>query len=112
MIILYPLTTIYDIKNSISICYLLFLCFQEVSSNEKNYRHDRLRHGVCVPLSCPSPSTNITRFKTNHKVLQEELSKCYTKKYSEIGLKSIVTHMHCQTQEPVYEIDTYDILVA
>lgn len=77
-----------------------------------NYRHDRLRHGICVPHSCPNLSGNITYFKTNHEPLQEELSKCYTKKYSELGLESIVTDMRCETQEAVRDIDIYDKLVA
>ncbi|KAF2884300.1 hypothetical protein ILUMI_21862 [Ignelater luminosus] len=89
-----------------------YILFQELISDIRNYRHDILRHGVCVPFSCLGPSSNITLFKSNHKALQEELSKCYTKKYAELGLKSTVTHMHCETHEPFYKIDTYDMLVA
>ncbi|KAF2884301.1 hypothetical protein ILUMI_21863 [Ignelater luminosus] len=85
---------------------------RKVISRGKNYRHDRLRHGVCVAISCPNLSANVTFFKTNHKLLKTELSKCYTKKYSGLGLKSVVTRLHCETQEPVYDIDIYDILVA
>ncbi|KAF2884302.1 hypothetical protein ILUMI_21864 [Ignelater luminosus] len=85
---------------------------QEVISKPMNYRHDRLRHGICVPYSCPNALVNITSFKTNNEFLQEELSRCYTNKYSKLGLKSIVTEMRCETPEPVRGIDIYDKLVA
>ncbi|KAF2888954.1 hypothetical protein ILUMI_17219, partial [Ignelater luminosus] len=85
---------------------------EKVISSAKNYRHDKLRHGICVPLSCPNLAGNITFFKTNQKLLQKELSSCYTEKYSKLGLESLVTRMHCETQEPFYNIDSFDIFVA
>lgn len=61
--------------------------------NPKNYYHDTLRHGICVPVTCPSVST----FMKNISQFENELSSCYNKKYFEDGLHGEITHMHCQT---------------
>lgn len=85
---------------------------EKVSSNPKNYRHDRLRHRICVPESCPFLSTNLTLFKNNPNFLKERLSECYSQKYANLELSGTVTETECETKEPLYSIDKWDIFVA
>ncbi|KAF5301324.1 hypothetical protein FQA39_LY10722 [Lamprigera yunnana] len=85
---------------------------EEVISDYKNYRHDRLRHGICVPFSCPHAVKNISSYISNTTFLKSEISKCYTEKYKDLGLTALVTELKCQVNESLYEIDEYDIIIG
>ncbi|KAF5301328.1 hypothetical protein FQA39_LY10726 [Lamprigera yunnana] len=85
---------------------------EELISNKKNFRHDRLRHGVCVPLSCPHIAKNVSSYINNTTFLSEGISECYTKKYGNLGLTAIVTKLECESEEHLYQVDTCDIIVG
>ncbi|KAJ8911703.1 hypothetical protein NQ315_013165, partial [Exocentrus adspersus] len=76
---------------------------QEVSSDEFNYRHDRLRHRICVPLTCPD---------AKRETLIEGITACYNKKFYSLGLKGTVSALTCETTEPKYPVDSVDIAVG
>lgn len=76
------------------------------------YRHDKLRHGICVPKTCPNISQELYYVGNHDEVLEKELSFCYSEKYKEKGLKGHVIEMHCENQEPFYPIDNVDKSVA
>ncbi|KAK9878650.1 hypothetical protein WA026_023100 [Henosepilachna vigintioctopunctata] len=79
---------------------------QELNSDPNNYHHDNLRHGICVPLTCPNISTSYKELR-----FKEDLADCYSKKYEKDGLYGKIGYMHCQTAEgPPF--DVYDYLVA
>ncbi|KAL3270221.1 hypothetical protein HHI36_009277 [Cryptolaemus montrouzieri] len=79
---------------------------QELKSDAKNYYHDNLRHGICVPFVCPNISKHHDdpQFKT-------ELANCYNKKYEQYGVHGTIGYMHCETNEPK-AYDFFDITVA
>ena len=83
-----------------------------VSKNAKNYRHDKLRHRICVPEFCPSLSKNISILKHDEMLLKREISECYNNKYKSLELKGLVTEIRCETDQPLYNVDTLDIFVA
>ncbi|KAK9874063.1 hypothetical protein WA026_002418 [Henosepilachna vigintioctopunctata] len=74
---------------------------QELNQNPKNYRHDRLRHGVCVQFTCPNISTNI----------RDDLEKCYIEKYYRFGMTGKITEMHCQ-KNAIPPLDIHDIIIS
>ncbi|XP_044745137.1 uncharacterized protein LOC123307001 [Coccinella septempunctata] len=77
---------------------------QELMKNPKRYQHDLLRHGICIPTTCPSVTRNvemISKFK-------DKLTKCYNKKFVSDGLYGEITHMHCQNNIKLF-FDVYDI---
>ncbi|KAL3270226.1 hypothetical protein HHI36_009282 [Cryptolaemus montrouzieri] len=79
---------------------------QELKGDAKNYYHDRLRHGICVPFVCPNIST-----KHDDPQFKTQLANCYSKKYEQYGVYGTIGYMHCETNEPrVY--DFLDIIVA
>ncbi|KAK9874062.1 hypothetical protein WA026_002417 [Henosepilachna vigintioctopunctata] len=73
---------------------------EELNQNPRNYRHDRLRHGVCVQTTCPNISTNI----------REGLENCYSRKYYRFGMTGKITEMHCQKNE-IPPLDVHDIII-
>ncbi|KAK5647499.1 hypothetical protein RI129_002391 [Pyrocoelia pectoralis] len=85
---------------------------QETISNVKNYRHDWLRYGICIPQSCPNMGTNISNYINNETSLRNGIDQCYSSKLQKLGLTSSVMELHCETEKPFYEIDCYDTAVA
>ncbi|KAB0804823.1 hypothetical protein PPYR_01793 [Photinus pyralis] len=81
---------------------------QELNSSEKNFRHDWLRHGICVPFTCP----NVVQNRSTNKIRQNEISDCYSTKLKGYGLKGHVTEIHCETEKSLYRVDYLDIIVA
>ncbi|KAL3288860.1 hypothetical protein HHI36_003307 [Cryptolaemus montrouzieri] len=79
---------------------------QELGKNPKNYHHDRLRHGICLPFTCP----NITIAEVDHSSFREELANCYSKKYENKGMYGTIRKIHCQTNESI-PFDSYDTAV-
>ncbi|KAK9874065.1 hypothetical protein WA026_002421 [Henosepilachna vigintioctopunctata] len=79
---------------------------QELINNPKNYRHDRLRHGICIPLTCPDIEKNLTDDST----FKDNLALCYNKKFESKGLYGTINRMFCQTNQPL-PYDSYDIAV-
>ncbi|XP_045475059.1 nose resistant to fluoxetine protein 6-like [Harmonia axyridis] len=79
---------------------------QELSDNEKNYRHDHLRHGVCIPLACP----NIT-IPHDDPAFRQDLASCLNKKYEHMGIYGTIEQDYCQTTEPP-NFDFFDFTVA
>lgn len=78
--------------------------FQELSTNEVNYRHDRLRHAICVPETCPG---------FNRKGdLTKEINRCYDEKFREKQLKGRITELVCETDKPLHTVDWFDIFVG
>ncbi|KAF5307205.1 hypothetical protein FQR65_LT00721 [Abscondita terminalis] len=85
---------------------------EKISNNPKNFRHDRLRHMICVPTFCPFLSTNSTLLKNNQRILKERLSECYSQKYTNLDLSGTIAQIQCTTTEPRYAVDEWDIFVA
>ncbi|XP_044753949.1 nose resistant to fluoxetine protein 6-like [Coccinella septempunctata] len=79
---------------------------QDLSANPKNYRHDILRHGVCIPFSCP----NISRSHRDPE-FRRDLAECINRKYKHLGIYGTVEHDYCQTDEPP-KYDFLDRLAA
>ncbi|KAF5301330.1 hypothetical protein FQA39_LY10728 [Lamprigera yunnana] len=84
----------------------------KVSSNPRNYRHDRLRHKICVATTCPSILKNYSSLRTNYDLLRDEISECYNSKYNHLHLTGVVTQMYCETDKTGRPIDNWDIAVA
>ncbi|KAJ8927036.1 hypothetical protein NQ314_020599, partial [Rhamnusium bicolor] len=80
----------------------------KVSSDRFNYRHDNLRHGICVPFACPSNEKS----NDTDTILSQRITNCYNKKFEKVGLKGTVTFLQCETNDPKYPIDWLDITVA
>ncbi|XP_017771941.1 PREDICTED: uncharacterized protein LOC108559241 [Nicrophorus vespilloides] len=82
---------------------------EEVITVPRFYRHDRLRHGICVQETCPNiPKANYG-LGNGTEELWKGISDCYSHKYDHLGLRSEVTEINCQNDQPVYEIDSLDI---
>lgn len=71
-----------------------------------------MRHGVCVPFTCPNISQEFYFPNINDSNVQSELTSCYNEKYKHLGLKGQVTNLICETTERVYPIDNLDIAVG
>lgn len=81
---------------------------QEVISHPRYYRHDKLRHGICVPQTCPGTGRNLTAYKNDAALLRGAISECLSRKYERDGLRALVTASHCETDEPFRVPDVYD----
>ncbi|KAK5647259.1 hypothetical protein RI129_002151 [Pyrocoelia pectoralis] len=84
---------------------------QRTTSNVKDFRHDLLRYGICVPLSCPNIAQNVTGYNDDSH-LREGIDHCYASELKELGLKGYVTQLNCITEKPLYNIDSVDIVVG
>ncbi|XP_066249234.1 O-acyltransferase like protein-like isoform X2 [Euwallacea similis] len=73
-----------------------------VSANPQNYRHDQLRHGICVPQTCAEDYREYDN-------IDGLINKCYNRKYRDSGLRGTVSDMLCQNNVSTYTIDVYDI---
>ncbi|XP_050294047.1 nose resistant to fluoxetine protein 6-like isoform X2 [Anthonomus grandis grandis] len=76
---------------------------KNISSNEQNYRHDQLRHGICVPEKCQDEYNNSSS-------VEHILQKCYNQKYNTLGLKGSISQLVCQSNKASFSIDLYDII--
>lgn len=81
---------------------------QEVISHPRYYRHDKLRHGICIPQTCPDIARNLTLYKNDEALLRSAISECFTNKYEQDGLKAFVTAIHCETDQPFRVPDVFD----
>ncbi|XP_049824719.1 nose resistant to fluoxetine protein 6 isoform X2 [Aethina tumida] len=82
---------------------------QDVISDRMNYRHDRLRHYICVRDHCPG----IPIMDENDPELWRLIEDCYNEKYEHMGLKGKITRMMCDTETTNrYPIGYFEILVA
>ncbi|KAL1502201.1 hypothetical protein ABEB36_007377 [Hypothenemus hampei] len=79
----------------------IWVLIQNISSNPQNYRHDLLRHGICVPTHCDGTIGNTTK---------EEIEVCYNMKFEKLALKGHVSNLKCQTSQSPYTIDEYNII--
>ncbi|XP_045483781.1 nose resistant to fluoxetine protein 6-like isoform X2 [Harmonia axyridis] len=77
---------------------------KELIKNPRNYRHDILRHGICVPTTCPNATTYLKEISQ----FEAEMTKCYNNKFAKDGLNGGITYMHCQTNRNL-PLDEYDI---
>ncbi|XP_066150437.1 nose resistant to fluoxetine protein 6-like [Euwallacea fornicatus] len=81
---------------------------KNISDIETNYRHDRLRHFICVPTSCPD-------VKLSHEddtALREGLDACFEKKLKQYGVKGFISDVSCDTTKSKYPVDYLDIFAA
>ncbi|XP_030766855.1 O-acyltransferase like protein-like [Sitophilus oryzae] len=79
---------------------------QKVINASTNYRHDKLRHSICVPHTCP----NVSKASDDDPKLWKGIQDCYNSKFSEGGFKGKVIDMSCDTQYSKYPIDWLDII--
>ncbi|XP_030766859.1 nose resistant to fluoxetine protein 6-like isoform X2 [Sitophilus oryzae] len=84
---------------------LIWNIIQNVSSSPQNYNHTQLRHGLCVPTSCPDEYNN------SDSTL-EAIQFCYDQKMSLLGLAGNVTTLDCQGATSRYPVDLFDWVVA
>lgn len=82
----------------------LWKIIKKVIDNPYNYRHDRLRHGLCLPLSCPNVPVAHYKPGFNDSRLMKDIGVCYTEKYYNLGLRATVEDLVCENDEPLYEI--------
>nr|CAI5857513.1 unnamed protein product [Callosobruchus analis] len=80
---------------------------QKVSSYKTHYRHDLLRHFICVPTTCPK----ITVLNDTDPGFKRELSSCLSEKYQHLGLKGEVTKVVCKSSDYPYQKDYVDYIV-
>ncbi|CAH1164478.1 unnamed protein product [Phaedon cochleariae] len=86
----------------------LWKIIKEVSSDNFNYRHDHLRHWICIPFTCP----NIDYLSENNSDLEKGVQECYDEKFHSLGLKGKIQDLKCETTESKYPVDWLDILVC
>ncbi|KAL1502200.1 hypothetical protein ABEB36_007376 [Hypothenemus hampei] len=79
-----------------------------LSEIKTNYRHDHLRHWICVPKACPG----IKKSSEDDVELKQQLEKCYNEKVKKFDLKGRITKLRCETNQPKYPVDYFDVLVA
>lgn len=96
----------------ISVLITLINELQKTIKEPTNYRHDWLRHGLCIPFSCPEIPKSLYIVGNDDKTVREAINKCYDKKFSDLGLKGKITQHHCENDQPFYKVDAYDICVG
>ncbi|VEN42015.1 unnamed protein product [Callosobruchus maculatus] len=80
---------------------------QKVSSHKTHYRHDLLRHFICIPTTCPK----IKVLNETDPGFKRDLSSCLSEKYHHLGLKGEVTKVLCKTSDYPYQKDYMDYIV-
>ncbi|KAK4885463.1 hypothetical protein RN001_001734 [Aquatica leii] len=85
---------------------------EDVISYKTNFRHDRLRHSICVPSHCTQMGENVFSYINDTEYLQLGISECYKQKYAHLGLIGDVIEMRCENDKSPYEVDVYDIVVG
>ncbi|CAH1371462.1 unnamed protein product [Tenebrio molitor] len=81
---------------------------QKVSSSRKNYRHDLLRHGICVSKTCPN--VVMSDVSINNLKFVQDLEECYNLKYKNLGLGGKIQKIRCENNESPYSVNTFDYL--
>ncbi|KAF7263259.1 hypothetical protein GWI33_003263, partial [Rhynchophorus ferrugineus] len=76
-----------------------------VSNKSTNYRHDILRHSICVPKTCP----NVSKLPEDDPELWRGIQDCYDAIYQPLGFRGTILKMSCETQDPKFPIDWLDI---
>lgn len=84
------------------------LLFQNLSDVETNYRHDHIRHWICVPTTC----SDVKPVVETDPNLKEKLTECYDRKFEQYGVKGTITRLSCETAKSKYPIDTLDVCAA
>ncbi|XP_017771936.1 PREDICTED: uncharacterized protein LOC108559236 [Nicrophorus vespilloides] len=83
---------------------------EEVITVPRFFRHDWLRHGICVQETCPNIPKASYGLRNGTSELWKGISDCYSQKYEHLGLRGEVTEINCQNDQPFYEIDSPDII--
>lgn len=91
----------------INIFALLTNFLQAVSSSPTHYRHDLIRHFMCIPDTCPG----ITITDPKDVRLKAELDRCLNRKYSPMGLRGTTEIIKCKSAKPPYDFQTLDYVV-
>ncbi|XP_050518257.1 nose resistant to fluoxetine protein 6-like isoform X4 [Diabrotica virgifera virgifera] len=86
----------------------LWKTIQELSKDDCNYRHDNLRHWICVPTSCP----NVTEKFEDGTTLTKQINNCYDNKMLKYGFKGTVKNLTCDTNKSKFPVNWIDILVG
>lgn len=74
-----------------------------------NYRHDILRHYICIRDQCP----HIPIMDEDDPKLWKLIEDCYNEKFVHQGLKGRITRMLCDTQNTNrYPVGLFEIVVA
>lgn len=83
---------------------------QNISQNEKHYRHDRLRHHLCASSLCE----NATQLYYNGRMdlFKEQFGKYYSQNFVNYDLKGTIIDMKCLEKGHRYPIGMYDLFVA
>ncbi|XP_064215010.1 nose resistant to fluoxetine protein 6 isoform X2 [Tribolium castaneum] len=81
---------------------------EKTSLEKRNYRHDILRHGICIKETCPDVA--LDDFTKNVHKFTENLEKCYNLKFRHMGLEGKITKMRCETNESPYPISSIDVV--
>ncbi|XP_063923012.1 nose resistant to fluoxetine protein 6-like [Zophobas morio] len=83
---------------------------EKVSNAQSYYRHDLLRHGICVSQRCP----NIPKLEllNNNVHYIKELSDCYSTKFERLSIEGRIRTIYCQTRDSLYPVDFYDYIVG
>jgi hypothetical protein len=80
--------------------------FKEVSSKSTSYKHDFLRHGLC--LNEMWPNTNFIK-KYDVTEIHLKLNQHYDDKYKHMEIKSHVVKMVCDNKN-TYPVDIQDMI--
>ncbi|KAJ3652943.1 hypothetical protein Zmor_018866 [Zophobas morio] len=75
---------------------------KDVSSNTDNYRHDLLRHGLCLPNHCEHCSANFS----------QRVEQIYDEKFKNLGLVTTVDKIRCETKNSDYVVGKLDYILA
>ncbi|KAJ8911705.1 hypothetical protein NQ315_013167, partial [Exocentrus adspersus] len=83
-----------------------------VSADPRNYRHDRLRHGICVPTKCTTVANINANITSQEMPIRKKVETCYNEKFKSLELKGKVSDVVCNTIESKYIVDKYDIIIG
>ncbi|KAJ3652186.1 hypothetical protein Zmor_018173 [Zophobas morio] len=75
---------------------------QKVSSDNRKYRHDLLRHGVCASTLCSQYNGTIYNCLSNH----------YETKYRNLALVGKVNYIRCEIQNSNYKSTSTDVVIS
>lgn len=78
-----------------------------MSSEPRNYRHDILRHGICVTTSCTNSTRDIEGVS-----IATVIEECYIRKFYSSGLTGNITNLKCDTNENDKSVDFFDIIIG
>lgn len=78
-----------------------------MSADPRHYRHDILRHGICVPTSCYNSTIDLEGV-----AIDDILKECYNRKFHQLGLSGNISNVNCVTNESNFLISFYDVTVG